>query len=294
MAFTSAELAALARLELYANSDFANDRHRDNFLPALYDMATASRAVGRESAAAKTAAATFAALPGDTQAIIDFINDGVPSALQRVVYVDQANGSDAANGLTTSTPIQSLGRAMTHHAVPFGLLTIVMLGDYTGDAARWILPTGGHVFVYPLGNAMRKLTLTVQPSSVSGGVQQYEVSGFYADNKAMYSSVQISGMRIEFPPQEQTHTLWFPRFNALFGSNGSVGPAQMGIELSGCEIDRPANGEGYVLGADTRTAALAVKSATITGTMAGRWAVGVPAGTATVDVPNITSNLITL
>ncbi len=215
----------------------------------------------------------------------------LPATLRRKVHVDQANGDDANDG-ALDRPVSSIGKAM-QSCVGHGLLDIVLLNDYIGDAPRWVMRPGSTVFLRSY-TAMNTLQLTMQPSDERDGEIKYEVSGFYGSYEAAPATLQVNNVHIKFPPDEQVHPVYGPNYNALFGANGSGGPALMCAEIVNSALEMPVNGEGYVIGAKNRNVALAVKNTALIGDFAGRWVSDIAGGTQTTDAPNVLSNLSNL
>ncbi len=215
----------------------------------------------------------------------------LPAAMRRKVYVDQINGSDGNDGRLES-PVSSIGQAMKS-CVPLGLLDIVLMTDYEADAARWVMRPGSAVYLRS-HSAMNTLHLTMQPSDERDGEVKYEVSGFYGSYEAPPATLQINNVHVKFPEEEQIHPVYGPNYCALFGANGSGGPALMACEIVNSVLEMPSGGEGYVIGARNRNVALAVKGTTQIGNFAGRWVSDIAGGTLTTDAPNVLSNLTSL
>lgn len=228
------------------------------------------------------------------QRVADLSNaaNDLPAALVTTAYVDQENGNDANDG-SRDAPFATLEKAVSL-CNAHGHLNIYLLNNYIGDARRWVVPPGSTVFLQTENGVKYRLELTMQPSNVVEGVQQFELSGFYCSSVAASATLQIKDVHVVWPSEELVHPVWSHHYNALLGSNFAAGPVLMCLEVLGCTLEMPAGGEGYVLGSLSRNVALRVIGTQLIGDFSGRWVSEVPAGTRAVDAPNVLTHLSTL
>ncbi|MBK9083237.1 MAG: hypothetical protein IPL88_14700 [Rhizobiales bacterium] len=213
----------------------------------------------------------------------------VPGML-RVVYIDQAAGADANDGLTDAAPVKTLAKAVALVG-PGRAGDFRFLSNYLFDAARVALPVNITLQMRSWGGVRRRLTLQVLPSA--DGVTQ-EVTGFYAAN---YGTVQISvyDLDLAFPATPVGGTMAVDRYNAFLKTGQSQGPLRIAIEYSTGEIVRPADGVGLMVsGAEKRPVHLGVQFATYPAAMAGKWLQGVASGVSPDTLKWLTTNLTSL
>lgn len=206
------------------------------------------------------------------------------------IYVDQINGDDTAAG-SEAAPLASLGAAF-QRVGPTRLGMIRLMSDYTIQQAREY--TQHNTALNIIGHGQRRrLVLGLHPATDASA--DYEVGGLMTGGRYGASVIGFTDMEIVWPSAPASGTLMHERYNSLVSCFYQSGPPLTSLELCRCLLSYPADGVGCVLGADTRTVALAVKSSTYDASrMAGHWIVGIAAGTQTTSVPQVISNLDSL
>ncbi len=230
------------------------------------------------------------------------INAAVQAALatvpqmDRIVYVDQITGSDAATGADIDHPVKSIERAIALGGAGRSV-DIALLSDYAILNGRFLPKPGQMINLRShgavMGSVRRKLILGLHaaPSTIVG---DWIVGGFHTPNYGV-TTVNLDSIEVVFPAAPVTGTMATDTYNALLAGNAASGPPIIGLELNYCTLTRPASAVGVVMGTRTHFAALMVKSTTyVSGEMAGKWMAGVAAGATPASVGWVASNLTTL
>lgn len=128
---------ATSRLAALDDDDFANGRHRDNFIPALHDVATAANETANNADAAALSAAAASASLGTAQAIIGGAQ-GVGADPLDVTRVAEL-GSAAFAGINQIRGVSTETHDATFQILPqdFGKLLLCTSGTRT-----WTAPLG--------------------------------------------------------------------------------------------------------------------------------------------------------
>ncbi|SDR15327.1 hypothetical protein [Pseudovibrio sp. Tun.PSC04-5.I4] len=235
---------------------------------------------------------TFNGKKKEIEAAVKNAVETIPT--QRInLYLDQINGDDTNTGQRSNAPLRSLDKALD--LIGDGRSgEIRFLSDYTMEKRRYVTPVSANILIRSSGG-VRKLYLGLHALPDEGSDSwDWEVGGLYCAHYGSFS-LSLVEMQVIFPSAPAEGTLGSPRYSALIGSNSLAGPTHVAVGLTRCDIVRPADGAGTILGADTRSASLSVQSTTFDkGPMAGNWVAGANADQKPSDLDWILSNLESL
>jgi len=235
--------------------------------------------------------------------LVDYFNNkkaGIDTAVAAAIaavpetirnwYVDQVNGSDANAG-TLIAPFRTIGKAIA--STPnFGLCNVRLLSDYVINES--ISVTCSNVFVVGEG-AIRTLSPKYfQTPNADGVTYSTALGSFLLTNPA--TNIEFRNVNVALPSSSGVNPA--PVFNRLTGfirtnSTGNV-PPFLGVALAAVQITMAVDFVGALIGSTVSAISLSAISTTFPSGFAGKYVMGVAAGAAPKDTPNVLSNLSTL
>ncbi|WP_109317542.1 hypothetical protein [Pseudovibrio ascidiaceicola] len=211
----------------------------------------------------------------------------------RILYLNQQTGNDSNNGVAADRPLRSLEKI--YELTGAGRAVEVRnLADYTFPTRRCYVPLNSTTY-FRSWNGLHQLNLGIH--QLEDGAQEtwdWEVGGFYSRTFGT-ASILIYETKIAFPTAPPNGTLSPVQYSSLWAANEGSSPTMRTLKIAGCEIERPIDGVGAILGAVNSGAALAVTGCVYDASaMAGNWISTISAGTRPADVETVLCNLTSL
>lgn len=205
-------------------------------------------------------------------------------------YVDQVNGSDANPG-TLAAPFRSIGKAIA--STPnFGLCNVRLLSDYVINES--ISVTCANVFVVGEGAIRTISPKYFQTLNADGVTYSTALGSFLLTNPA--TNIELRNVTLALPSSSGVNPVpALTRLNGFIRTNstGNV-PPFLGVALATVQITMAADFIGALIGQTVSAISLTAISTTFPSGFAGKYVMGVAAGTAPKDTPNVLSNISTL
>lgn len=201
--------------------------------------------------------------------------------ITRVLYVDQAAGSDDNLG-TTASPFRTIQRAVD--VTPAGgRCEVWLMSDYT--LASHVRLFGHKILLRGEETKGRRLILNEFLPDTSDSLPR--IGCFW---HGAGSSVELSNLTLVFPNSSAEVS----NYCALTISSGPSSPTISSLRLHACSFEMRGTYRGRLIGPETSLVALAVYNTAIPAAFAGRIVPGVAAGTESKTLSHVITNLSTL
>ena len=208
----------------------------------------------------------------------------IPSA-DKTYFINQLTGSDTNDG-SAGAPLKTIDKALSNTPVG-GLCTAFLQADYV--MADSITVRGRVLFVSSdTSGVFRKLTsgYALSPSGLSNMLH-----GFYGFGG---SNVLLRDIEVVLPSATGLNPAPAGNNNSFFRTLDIGASPMLPIKLSSCKFTDVAGATAYLCTAAYTAVMLEVYQTTFPSGMAGRYFIGVTAGTAANTLPNVMTNLSTL
>ena len=200
-------------------------------------------------------------------------------------YVNPVTGVDTNEG-NAAAPLKTIDKAISN--TPYGGTVVIYLqADYTMPANITVDSRFIH-FRSDVSGVKRKLNCTY--------FQTNDNSVTYMSGMVLFNGAQVmaSDITFVFPSPAGQNPVPIGFTNSFFKTNSNAGNVLAPIKLSSCEVQAPADWQGWLVGSPNSAVIFEVLGVTFPAGFSGRYIYGATAGGNPNTMSNLLTNLTTL